>query len=146
MNGAWSDFGDCSNPCGGGTKVRTCDNPAPAYGGGHCTSDGSSATADCNMDECCVDTTLEGVPEGQPLCTVSGVTPGSVTKMVCTNTADTCEVYINLGDENGASNIDTCRKYCAAYGMNCTAQYDDDNGCGRGTKYVLKAVTGCLSE
>ena len=73
---------------------------------------------------------------GGNLCTAKGVplTPGAVTQEVCTNTPDTCEVYIEKGDENGVSDIKTCREYCAAYGMTCTAQYDDDDGCGRGTK------------
>ena len=35
------------------------------------------------------------------------------------------------GSENGVSNIETCRQYCAAYGMTCNAQYDDYDGCSR---------------
>ena len=70
------------------------------------------------------------------LCTTNGVATGSVTLKVCTNTPDTCEVYMKKGAENGVSNIKTCRQYCRAYEMACTAQYDDNNGCGRGDKLV----------
>ncbi|KAL8603715.1 hypothetical protein ACOMHN_024331 [Nucella lapillus] len=36
--GAWSDFTPCSASCGPGVKrrLRSCDSPAPAYGGRHC--------------------------------------------------------------------------------------------------------------
>eukprot|EP00729_Bicosta_minor_P025240 gene25240-4381_t len=69
------------------------------------------------------------------LCTNNGVKVGSVTNTVCTDTKDMCEVYMKKGSEHAVSNITTCRQYCAAYGMTCNAQYDDDNGCGRGSKY-----------
>ena len=56
---------------------------------------------------------------------------------MCTDTPDVCEVYIKKGNENGVSNIKTCRQYCNAYGIDCTAQYEDKkNGCGRDYKYV----------
>ena len=60
---------------------------------------------------------------------------------MCTNTPDTCEVYIKKGNENGVSNIQTCRQYCQAHGMTCTAQYDDNNSCSRGKKYVYVLFT-----
>jgi len=75
------------------------------------------------------------------LCTASGIATGSVTLKVCTNTPDTCEVYIKKGNENGVSNIQTCRQYCQAHGMTCTAQYDDNNSCSRGKKYVYVLFT-----
>jgi len=66
------------------------------------------------------------------LCTANGIKTGSVTKKVCASTPDVCEVYIKKGNENGVSNIKTCRQYCNAYDMDCTAQYEDKkNGCGR---------------
>ena len=73
---------------------------------------------------------------GSGLCATNGVKTGSVTKQVCTNTPDVCEVYIKKGNENGVANIKTCRQYCNAYGIDCMAQHKDKNGCGRGSKYV----------
>ena len=34
----WSNFGDCSVSCGAGLQIRnrSCNNPAPAYGGLDC--------------------------------------------------------------------------------------------------------------
>jgi len=72
---------------------------------------------------------------GSGLCATNGVKTGSVTKQVCTNTPDVCEVYIKKGNENGVANIKTCRQYCNAYGIDCMAQHKDKNGCGRGSKY-----------
>ena len=80
--------------------------------------------------------TTDGPPTDGNLCTTNRVKTGSVTKKVCTNTPDVCEVYIKKGDENSVSNIETCRQYCNAYGMTCTAQYEDKNGCGRDYQYV----------
>ena len=84
----------------------------------------------------CLLASLASVPHRAGLCTAAGVTAGSVTKRVCANTPDTCEVYIKKGAENGVSGINTCRQYCEAYGMTCTAQYDDnDNNCRRARQY-----------
>ena len=34
-----------------------------------------------------------------------------VTKQICTDTQDTCEVYMKRGAENGVSTINTCSQY-----------------------------------
>ena len=78
---------------------------------------------------------------GGNLCTTNGIKPGSVTQKVCSNTPDVCEVYIKKGNENGVPNIKTCRQYCNAYGIGCTAQYDDEDGCDRGKQYVHRKGT-----
>lgn len=49
VNGGWSDWGNCSASCGGGTQTRTCTNPPPANGGNNCS--GSSSEA-CNTKSC----------------------------------------------------------------------------------------------
>ena len=49
LDGAWSDFGECSKSCGGGTETRTCSNPAPANGGNNCVGD---STKVCNTQGC----------------------------------------------------------------------------------------------
>ena len=77
------------------------------------------------------------------LCAANGVIAGSVTKKVCASTPDVCEVYIKKGNENGVSNIKTCRQYCNAYGMDCTAQFEDKkNSCVRDYEYVCTAQKG----
>uniref|UniRef100_A0A6Q2YVI3 ADAM metallopeptidase with thrombospondin type 1 motif, 14 n=1 Tax=Esox lucius TaxID=8010 RepID=A0A6Q2YVI3_ESOLU len=51
--GSWTKLGSCSRTCGGGvrSRSRTCNNPAPAYGGRDCP--GSSFDYQmCNMEEC----------------------------------------------------------------------------------------------
>ncbi|XP_076436198.1 thrombospondin-2-like [Babylonia areolata] len=54
---AWEDYDECSALCGEGTKdqwrSRTCDNPAPAYGGSYCVGpDTQNQTVKCNSEPC----------------------------------------------------------------------------------------------
>ena len=49
MDGGWSRYGACSRACGGGTRSRNCNNPAPANGGKACVGYASEA---CNMRVC----------------------------------------------------------------------------------------------
>ena len=56
VDGGWSSFGSwssCSKSCGGGTMTqsRSCNNPAPRYGGRGC-SGSSSHTKSCNLLFC----------------------------------------------------------------------------------------------
>lgn len=51
----WSEFSECTRSCGTGTRfrTRTCDNPAPRFGGSDCTVRGEdSQTYRCNMNPC----------------------------------------------------------------------------------------------
>lgn len=58
VNGGWSDDFDawsvCTEECGGGTqtRVKRCDNPAPANGGLDCPAPQPSETAACNEQAC----------------------------------------------------------------------------------------------
>lgn len=59
VNGNWSSYSGwsaCSKTCGGGqqTRTRTCNNPAPAYGGLECIGSAIESQL-CNADPCPVD-------------------------------------------------------------------------------------------
>ena len=49
VDGGWSDWGSCSESCGGGTQIRTCTNPAPSGGGRICSG---SSSQSCNTQAC----------------------------------------------------------------------------------------------
>ena len=56
VNGQWGDWSGwtaCSVTCGDGVKnkTRSCDDPAPAHGGSHCTGNGVEMEA-CNDKAC----------------------------------------------------------------------------------------------
>jgi len=49
IDGGWTEWGTCSQTCGGGTQTRTCTNPEPANGGNDCVGD---VTQTCNTQDC----------------------------------------------------------------------------------------------
>ena len=56
INGGWSDFSawsECSARCGGGSqsRIKTCNNPAPAFGGANCAGD-AEESRECNTQQC----------------------------------------------------------------------------------------------
>ena len=55
--GSWSEYGDCSESCGGGTKTKTYSVTTPAGPGGNACpyTDGATETEPCNIGECPVD-------------------------------------------------------------------------------------------
>lgn len=49
VNGGWTAWSACSASCNGGTRTRSCNNPAPAFGGAPCSGADSEA---CNTQAC----------------------------------------------------------------------------------------------
>lgn len=49
----WSDWTECTVPCGGGdqSRNRSCNNPLPQYGGNYCVGN-ADAYQECNMHSC----------------------------------------------------------------------------------------------
>lgn len=50
----WQSWGQCTASCENGTmtRQRTCDNPAPAYGGQNCSGTGQE-TKPCDTGKAC---------------------------------------------------------------------------------------------
>ena len=41
-----------------------------------------------------------------------------------------CKVYVEEGNINGTE-INTCTKYCGAYGLRCMKAFEDEDGCDK---------------
>jgi len=79
--------------------------------------------------------------DGSGLCSQNNVAIDDVTKIICENSADVCEVYIKKGTLREVS-VQTGNDYCSAIGLECLQQFDDQNGCSRGTEYSSCDATG----
>merc|ERR1712055_722609 len=56
VDGAWSEWTQCSKSCGGGWRKRSCTNPAPLNGGADCSKGyGPGDKESCNKESCAVD-------------------------------------------------------------------------------------------
>ena len=75
------------------------------------------------------------------LCDSFHITPGAVTKMICNDLPNECEVYMKKGKINRVQ-IESCSQYCSAYGLQCAEMYDNHNNCQRGSKYSTCNETG----
>ena len=57
--GVWTDYGTCSQTCGGGThkRTRSCDDPSPQNGGQDCLlSDGTHGSSEAESQSCSTET------------------------------------------------------------------------------------------
>lgn len=98
VDGGWSDWSTCSAECGGGTRTRTCTNPAPSGGGANCSG---PSTQECNTQACPVCTansprpvcTITWCPVGGAPCAQGNqycLADGSGYSPTCSNVTDTC--------------------------------------------------------
>lgn len=99
VDGKWTDWGDwelCSVTCAGGTqsRLRTCTNPPPRFGGRNCSGVGQDVRS-CNEDPCPIDGrwTRWGTWEPCPVSCGGGI---QLSKRSCTDPApafggDNCE-------------------------------------------------------
>jgi hypothetical protein len=101
VDGGWSEWscGECSVPCGSGTKTcnRTCTNPAPQNGGAGCVGPSTSSQL-CNTQVCPTEC-LNGAVD-YPACTqcYDGTLPSSYPGNVCPECS------------NGAVDYPTCKE------------------------------------
>merc|ERR1711881_314770 len=79
------------------------------------------------------------------LCDDAGVEKKHYDDM-CENKSDVCEVYFQVGKINGESNVNTGKKYCEAFGMECVDAWDDKNGCEKKKSIGCKSNDGGSSD
>jgi len=114
---------------------NSCER-AEEYASCSATGDGSSD----HIVRCVHPSDLPPVENG--LCTSQNVAIDDVSKEVCENSSDTCEVYFMKGSLNGID-IVTGDDYCEAIGLVCLEMFDDENGdCERGERYASCSFTG----
>ena len=83
----WSNFSECTLSCGGGlqTRVRSCTNPTPLYGGRDCHHIGpSNEIRPCNIHYCPIDGGFSDWSEFTT-CTKSCASGTQVRNRTCTN-------------------------------------------------------------
>jgi len=82
INGQWSEWAKCTKSCGGGWRIRSCTNPAPAHGGAECLKGyGPVDKEKCNIEECPVN------GEWSEWTTCTKTCGGGWKKRSCTNPA-----------------------------------------------------------
>jgi len=62
------------------------------------------------------------------LCTAQNVVLDDVSKEICEDSNEACEVYIKKGTLNGI-NVQTGDDYCKAIGLECLQMFDDNDKC-----------------
>lgn len=122
VNGGWSPWSPCSAPCGGGTQTRTCDNPAPAFGGLNCS--GPSVQA-CNTAACPI--IVNGACGGSSNTCAQG-TPVGFTPGACGG-SDTW----TCNGSGGGSNSGTCTAAAAPCSINGVCDNSTAFSCVSGT-------------
>jgi len=115
-----TEMWDDSNGCTRKTQYDSCDETG-----------GTSSDHICVCEE--------------NLCDKKDISVDDVTKEICDNQLEVCEAYIKKGTV-GDVDVESCTDYCGAYGLTCTAMYDDTNGCTRKDQYASCDETGGTSS
>lgn len=137
--GEWSDYGECSVECGGGTKQRTREVTVPATGDGQ-TCPPLTEVDTCNLHECdassCSDGLLNGAESdvdcggrhcgpcltGQSCTSGADCVSGHCNDSQCTDA--TCSDGVQNGGETGVDCGDFACSTACADGVRCVGTED----------------------
>jgi lysophospholipase L1-like esterase len=75
------------------------------------------------------------------LCTQQSLSTNSVTRQICEDSPQACEVYIKKGTLNGVQ-VQSGHDYCNAIGLSCISMFEDRNDCRRKHQYDSCSSTG----
>lgn len=128
VDGKWTTWSECSKACGGGTKSRTCTNPAPANGGADC--DGPKEES-CNTQACDDSVPVNGGWSDWSAC--SKTCGGGTQNRSCNNPAPANGGTNCSGDDTRTCNTQACDDTAPINGgwttwSECSAE------CGGGTQ------------
>ena len=143
IHGNWGSFGGfttCDKSCGGGSQIRTrsCDNPAPKWGGNTCAGSATESRT-CNTNKCSTSPTgLDGVdsPEGATWTKIADINnpnlggwQGSSNSRSGFSSGSDYWIGINawrtLLSNNAGSNKDLLVKIFLSTGKHYTLEYKD---------------------
>jgi len=79
------------------------------------------------------------------LCTQQSLSTNSVTRQICEDSPQACEVYIKKGTLNGVQ-VRSGHDYCNAIGLSCISMFEDNNDCRRAHQYDSCSYTGSTSD
>ena len=70
---------------------------------------------------------------------------GEVSKKICSNTKEICEVNIKKGTVNSVC-VHNCADYCSSFGLRCREMHEGSNGCERSHRYPTCNATDNLGS
>ena len=127
VNGGWSSWSSCSKTCGGGTRTRTCTNPAPSGGGANCVGATSEA---CNTQACAIN----GGWSSWSAC--SKTCGGGINTRTCNNPAPVGSGLLCLKEDGsrGLSETKACNTQACAINGGWSSWSSCSKTCGGGTR------------